>query len=155
MSGMTTDIFDGLHYRLLLSEYVVVGDQTLPYNYFSDYCDIVLGFATDGFAPFKKWKHTTWILLIFNYNLPPDQHFQKDNILCAGIIPSPKKPWDADSFIYPLVQELLELADGVSTYDSLSSSLFTLHAYVITGFGDISTVSMLMHMKGHNGSHPC
>jgi len=96
-----------------------------------------------------------WILLIFNYNLPPDQCFQKDNILCAGIIPGPKKPWDADSFIYLLIQELLELMDSVSTYDSLSSSLFALHAYVITGFGDIPTVSMLMHMKGHNGSHPC
>ena len=115
----------------------------------------MLSFTTDSFAPFKKQKHTTWILLIFNYNLPLDQCFQKDNILCAGIIPSPKKPWDADSFIYLLVQELLELADGMSTYDSLSSSLFTLHAYVITGFGDIPAVSMLIYMKGHNGLHPC
>jgi len=155
MPRMTTDIFDGLHYHLLLGERVVVGDRMLPHNYFSDHCDIVLGFATNSFAPFKKRKHTMWILLIFNYNLPPDQRFQKDNILCAGIIPSPKKPWDADSFIYPLIQELLELVDGVSTYDSLSSSLFALHAYVITGFGDIPAVSMLMHMKGHNGSRPC
>jgi len=153
--GMTTDIFDGLHYRSLLGERVVIGDQSLPHNYFSDHRDIALGFATDGFTPFKKRKHTAWILLIFNYNLPPDQRFQKDNILCAGIIPGPKKPWDADSFIYPLVRELLELASGVSTYDALLSSLFTLHAYVITGFGDIPAVSMLMHMKGHNSLSPC
>jgi Transposase family tnp2 len=152
---MTADIFNGLHYRSLLGERVVVGDQTLPHNYFSDRRDIALGFATDGFAPFKKRKHTTWILLIFNYNLPPDQCFQKDNILCAGIIPGPKKPWDADSFIYPLVQELLELVVGVSTYDALSHSLFALHAYVIAGFGDIPTVSMLIHMKGHNSLCPC
>src|SRR5260221_9362068 len=66
-----------------------------------------------------------------------------------------KKPWDADSFIYPLVRELLELASGVSTYDALSSSLFTLHAYVITAFGDIPAISMLMHMKGHNSLCPC
>jgi len=100
---MTTDIFDGLHYRLLLGERVVVGDQSLPHHYFSDHHDITLGFATNSFAPFKKRKHTTWILLVFNYNLPPDERFQKDNILCVGIIPGPKKPWDADSFIYPLV----------------------------------------------------
>jgi len=155
MPGTTTDIFDGLHYRSLLGEPVVVGDRTLPHNYFSDHRDIALGFATDGFAPFKKRKHTAWILLIFNYNLPPDQRFQKDNILCAGIIPGPKKPWDADSFIYPLVRELLELANGVSTYDALSNSLFALHAYVIAGFGDIPAVSMLMHMKGHNAVCPC
>jgi hypothetical protein len=153
--GTITDIFDGLHYRSLLGERVVVGDRTYPHNYFSDHRDIALGFATDGFAPFKKRKHTAWILLIFNYNLPPDERFRKDNILCVGIIPGPKKPWDADSFIYPLVRELLELAIGVSAYDALSRSLFALHAYVITGFGDIPAVSMLMHMKGHNGLCPC
>ena len=153
--GTITDIFDGIHYRSLLGERVVFGDQSLPHNYFSDHRDIALGFATDGFAPFKKQNHTAWILLIFNYNLPPDERFQKDNILCAGIIPGPKKPWDADSFIYPLVRELLELASGVSTYDALSNSLFALHAYVITAFGDIPAVSMLMHMKGHNSLCPC
>jgi hypothetical protein len=53
------------------------------------------------------------------------------------------------------VQELLELANGVSTYDALSSSLFALHAYVITGFGDIPAISMLMQMKGHKSLCPC
>ena len=154
MPGTTTDIFNGLHYYLLLGEHVVVEGRRLPHNYFSDHCDIALSFATDDFAPFKKQKHTVWILLIFNYNLPLDQCFQKDNILCARIIPSPKKPWDADSFIHLLVQELLELAVSMSTYDALLSSLFTLHAYVIAGFGDIPAVSMLMHMKGHNAMHP-
>jgi len=43
----------------------------------------------------------------------------------------------------------------MSAYDALSSSIFTLHAYVIAGFGDIPAVSMLMHMKGHNGLCPC
>ena len=154
-TGTTTDIFDGLHYRSLLGDRVVVGDRRLPHNYFSDHRDIALGFATDGFAPFKRRKHTAWILLVFNYNLPPEQRFQKDNILCVGIIPGPKKPWNADSFIHPLVRELLELAIGVSTYDALSSRLFALHAYVITAFGDIPAVSMLMHMKGHNSQCPC
>ena len=153
--GTKTDIFDGLHYRSLLEERVVVGDRTYPHNYFSDNRDIALGFATDGFAPFKKRKQTAWILLIFNYNLPPEQRFRRDNILCVGIIPGPKKPWDADSFIHPLVRELLELAVGVSAYDALSRSVFALHAYLITGFGDIPAVSMLMHMKGHNGVCPC
>ena len=96
-----------------------------------------------------------WILLIFNYNLSLDECFQKDNILCASIIPSPKKPWDADSFILPLVEELLELAVGVSTYNALLCSFFSLHAYVITAFGNIPTISMLMHMKGHNSLCPC
>jgi hypothetical protein len=75
ISGKTTDIFDGLHYLELLREHIVVKDWRLPHTYFSDHHDIALGFATDGFAPFKNWKQTAWILLIFNYNLPPDKCF--------------------------------------------------------------------------------
>ena len=40
-------------------------------------------------------------------------------------------------------------------YDALSGSLCDLHAYAIAGFGDIPAISMLMHMKGHNGLCPC
>jgi len=74
-NGMTMDIFDRLHYRLLLGERVVAGDQHLAHHYFLDHCDIALGFTTDSFAPFKKRKQTAWILLVFNYNLPLDQCF--------------------------------------------------------------------------------
>jgi len=154
-NGMTTDIFNRLHYRLLLGERVVAGDQRLVHHYFLDHRDVALCFTTNGFDPFKKQKQTVWILLVFNYNLPPDQRFQQDNILCVGIIPGPKKPWDADLFIYPLVQELLKLAVSVSAYDALSRSVFALHTYLITAFGDIPAVSMLMNMKGHNGASPC
>jgi len=153
--GKTMDIFDGLHYHMLLGKHIVVGNQCLAHHYFSNHHDIALGFATDSFAPFKKQKQTAWILLVFNYNLPPDECFQKDNILCVGILPGPKKPQDADSFIYPLMQELLELATSVSAYDALSCSIFALRAYLITAFGDIPAISMLMHIKGHNALHPC
>jgi hypothetical protein len=40
--GKIMDIFDGLHYRSLLGEHVVVGDWTCPHNYFSDHRDIAL-----------------------------------------------------------------------------------------------------------------
>jgi len=38
-------------------------------------------------------------LIIFNYNLPPDVRFHINNILALGVIPGPKKPIDADSFL--------------------------------------------------------
>jgi hypothetical protein len=30
-----------------------------------------------------------------------------------------------------------------------------LHAYLIVIFGDIPAISMIVHMKGHNGISPC
>jgi hypothetical protein len=153
--GNTTDIFDGLHYRSLLGRHVVIEEEEYAHTFFSDERDIALGFATDGFAPFKKRKYTSWILLVFNYNLPPDERFNKNNTLCLGTIPGPKKPWDMDSFIFPVVQELIQLEKGVSAYDCLTGALFILRAYLIVVFGDIPAVSLLMRMKGHNGLCPC
>jgi len=74
----------------------------------------VLGLSTDGFGPFKHHIKTAWPIILFNYNLPSEERFQKDNIISVGIIPGPKKPGDCDSFLWPLIQELLQLAIGVT-----------------------------------------
>jgi hypothetical protein len=75
--------------------------------------------------------------------------------LCVGVIPGPKKPKDADSFLWPLVEELLKLELSVSAFDVTAMEKFALRAYLIMVFGDIPAIAMLMWMKGHNGISPC
>src|SRR5258707_6004377 len=72
-----------------------------------------------------------------------------------GVIPGPKKPKDADSFLWPFLQELFRLAYGVKALDILAKAFFLLCAFLIVVFGDIPAISMLMHMKAHNGISPC
>lgn len=60
-----------------------------------------------------------------------------------------------DSFLWPLIHELLCLAAGISTYNILKRELFLLRAHLIVIFGDIPAISMVMWMKGHNGFSPC
>jgi hypothetical protein len=151
----TTDIFDGSNYRSLFMKKVELDGKTLGHKYFEDPRDIALGLSTDGFAPFKRRKNTAWPLIVFIYNLPPELRILIDNIFSLGIIPGPKKPIDADSFLWPFVQELFRLMYGVRAFDILSSKLFSLHAYLILAFGDIPAMSMIMRMKGHNGFCPC
>jgi hypothetical protein len=153
--GTTKDVFDGEHYHKLRNKHVELNGKTYPHNYFEDPRNLALGLSTDGFAPFKKRKSTAWPLIIFNYNLPPDICFHLDNVLPLGVIPGPKKPHDADSFLWPLLKELYKLTIGVRAFDSLSGRLFLLCAFLILVFGDIPAVSMLMRMKGHNGISPC
>lgn len=155
IAGRTTDIFDGSNYRSLCGKKVELNGKTLDHKYFEDSRDIALGLSTDGFAPFKRRKHTAWPLVVFLYNLPPELRVLIDSILSLGIIPGPKKPIDADSFLWPFVRELLRLMHGVRAYDILSSKLFSLRAYLILAFGDIPAISMIMRMKGHNGFCPC
>jgi hypothetical protein len=150
-----TDVFDGAHYSLLRESFVTVGGEELPNWFFSDPRDIALGLSSDGFGPFKHRTKTSWPIILFNYNLPPEERILKKNIISVGVIPGPKKPGDFDSFLWPLVQELLQLELGVSAFDAITMTVFLLHAYLIVVFGDIPAVSMIMRMKGHNGFSPC
>src|ERR1700685_2309034 len=142
----TTDVFDSAHYRGLLQSKVTIDGKEIPYNFFSDSRDIALGLSTDGFAPFKKRKQTTWPIIFVNYNLPPDIRVHMGNVMEVGTIPGPKKPKDADSFFFPAVQELKQLEVGVVAFDSLSDSLFVIRSFLIRVFGDIPAISMVMRV---------
>jgi hypothetical protein len=80
------------------------------------------------------------------------------NIIKLDTILGPKKPKDADSYLFPAIQKLAQLKQGVTAFDSLSDALFMMHAYLLHVFRDILAISMLMHMKGHNSTclyHMC
>ena len=140
---------------MLKSKYIGIDKRCFGHQYFDDPRDIALGLSTDGFAPFNKRKSTTWPIILFNYNLPPEIRFHVNQILPLGVIPGPKKPQDFDSFLWPSLQELLCLAHGIRSFDALKGSLFTLRTHLIVVFGDIPAISMVMRMKGHNGVSPC
>ena len=152
--GVIKDIFNGSHYQSLLNT-IVPGGEDNPFSHFSNECDIALGLSTDSFAPFKKCNKTCWPIILFNYNLPPEIHFQKKYCIHIATVPGPKKPWDWDLFCWPLVQELIQLELGVKAFDAISQALFLLHAYLILAFGDIPTMALIMCMEGQNGIIPC
>jgi hypothetical protein len=106
-------------------------------------------------CPFKRRKQTCWLLLIINYNLHPTICTHLENLICVGVIPGPKCPADINSFLQPLIEELLELAKGTAAADVLGGKLFALRAHLIAIFGDIPAVTKLLDFIGHNGCFPC
>jgi hypothetical protein len=153
--GTTSDVFDGSCYRSLLKRHVSLNGKTCKHRFFAENTDIALGLSTDGFAPFKKRSQTAWPLLVYNYNLPPDIRFHLEHIICLGVIPGPSKPHDFDSYLWPLVEELLRLEMGIAAFDGVSNKAISLHAFLILVFGDIPAISMVMRMKGHGAVSPC
>jgi hypothetical protein len=149
------DVFDSTNYEALKKSNIRVNERTLPRKYFADHRDVALGLCTDGVGPFKTRKVTCWPLIIINFNLPTDLMFLLEYIMSLGVIPGPNKPKDFDSFLWGLVEEMLQLAQGIRTWDILDSEFFMLRAFLILAFGDIPAMSMLMRMKGHNGLCPC
>ncbi|KAG9080681.1 hypothetical protein FRC06_006281, partial [Ceratobasidium sp. 370] len=128
------DIFDGDNYRML--------HQTLL-RLDSDYCffdnpqDLALGILTDGF---RIWNRI-------------------DNVICVGVIPGPKQCKDLNSFLVPLLEELLALKEGVEMGGFVPGEdaprNFILHVFLILGFGDIPVVAKMLLIKAHNAVTPC
>jgi hypothetical protein len=108
-----------------------------------------LGLASDGVNPFgmRSTSWSTWPVVIVNYNLPPWEATKKGNILLSLLIPGKHKVKNMDVYLEPLVEELLELWEGVRVMD-VSQALedreatikailmWTMHDY--PGLGEIS-----------------
>ncbi|OBZ68331.1 hypothetical protein A0H81_11890 [Grifola frondosa] len=149
-----TDIFDSNIYRSKLGKHVVIHGKKLGHTFFGDPWDVALGLSTDGFAPFKCRKSTSWPIILYNYNLPPKIHFHKENIIPLREVPGLKKPIDFDSFLWPIVEELLHLKIGVRAWDAHIAAHFILHAFLIIVAGDIPAISMPILCTPDCQKHP-
>lgn len=150
-----SDIFDGERYKTLCQKHVVIEGEKQPYKFFEEEHEIALGLSADGMCPFKRRKNSCWPLLIVNYNLPPDERTHIDNLICVGVVPGPKCPADLNSFLQPLIKELLELARGTVAVDITQRRAFALRAHLIAVFGDIPAITKILEFIGHNGCFPC
>ncbi|KAL5635302.1 hypothetical protein ACGC1H_004176 [Rhizoctonia solani] len=149
------DLFDSNRYCELLGTFVTVDGEQKPYKFFADWCKIALALSTDGMCPFKRRKNSCWPLILVNLNLPPDERTHLENLICVGVIPGPKSPKNLGSFLWPLVDELLQLASGVTAVDISTQKLFSLRAHLLAVFGDIPAITKLLEFVGHNGCYPC
>jgi len=69
-------------------------------------------------------------VVLCNLNLPPDERYKVKNILTSFILPGPNAAKDLDSFLRPLVDELLELENGVQAFDGHTNTAFQMRAWV-------------------------
>ncbi|KAF8691635.1 Transposase family tnp2, partial [Rhizoctonia solani] len=164
--GTIEDVFNSKNYCCLRTTLL---NKTQGYHYFDNPTDIALGILTDGFTLFK-WRQrghsTAWPRLIINYNLHPSSRTRLENLICVGVIPGPKQCKDINSFLVPLLKELLDLEAGIMLVQTTKSnaiscdpnmpgSHFILRAFLITIIGNIPAISKLLCMKGHNAKSPC
>jgi len=105
-----------------------------------------LALATDGFNPFGNMskQYSMWPVLLTPLNLPPWECVNPANCFMSLLIPGPKSPGkDFDLFLEPLIEELLDLWKGVSTYDACTGRKFNLCAAVLWCIHDFPALSTL------------
>jgi hypothetical protein len=126
--------------------------------------NIYFALAADGINPYTQIRSTwsTWPVLLLNYNLPPWLCTKKFFIMLALLISGKQlvKLENFDVFMEPLVEELLELWEGVPAYDILKdvgSREFTLRGvllWTIHDYPGYGTVGGFAH-QGYVGCPYC
>src|SRR2546423_7401655 len=67
----------------------------------------------------------------------------------------PAEPVELDTFLEPMISELLRLHDGVPTYDAYRHENFLLRNHLVLVTGDSPAIAKILHLTGHNGYSPC
>lgn len=152
-----SDVFDAEHYRELRKKRVTVDGEELPHMYFSGKHDIAFSVCLDGYLLYKRRRGgpSATPIVIQIYNLPPEVRTLIARSMSLGMIPGPKGPKRPETYLHPFDAECVELARGVRTFDCVTGTHFSLHAYNLFPHGDIIAIEKLLNIKGHNGKCPC
>ncbi|CAE7185763.1 unnamed protein product [Rhizoctonia solani] len=157
-NGNMNDVFDSRRYLELCGRNIIIDGVDTGVRHFPGRHDIATAIMTDGIQLFEsgsKSNSTCWPIMAQNLNLPPTERAQLRNLIPLGVIPGPNKPKDFDSFLVPFVEECIELAKGVETYNVLTGRTFTLRMHPVIICGDMQAIKFLMNFKGPNGYIPC
>ena len=117
-----------------------------------------LGLSIDGFNPFnmKNTMYSCWLVLLVNYNLPPDLCMKKENIMFSLLIPGPQQSGNSiDVYLEPLIEDLNHLwSIGDLVYDAVTRSTFTLKAMLLWTISGVPAYGNLAGCKV-NGRMGC
>ena len=123
-----------------------------------------LALCLDGINPFnmQSTTHSTWPVILICYNLPPWLVTRKFFVSLVLLIPGPKSPTSTnfDVFLEPVVDDLLELWNGVRSVDCSSPDepkSFSLRAILMWIIGDYPALGLISGQvtKGFSGCIHC
>ncbi|XP_075080438.1 uncharacterized protein LOC107798997 [Nicotiana tabacum] len=121
--------------------------DSLHPDFSKDPRNVRLGLSSDGFNPFRTMSisHSTWPVMLMNYNLSPWICMKPEYIMLSMIIPGPSSPGnDIDVYLQPLIAELKELWEtGIETYDAETKQTFQMCAALLWTISDFPALAML------------
>jgi hypothetical protein len=132
-------------------------DDNVNPSFKEDPQNVHFALAADGVNPFKQTRSTwsTWPVLLMNYNLLPWLCTKKFFIMLALLIPGKQSVIieNFDIYMEPLVEELLQLWEGVRAYDVLKDigcREFILRAVLMWTIHDYPDMALLadLHIRG-------
>ena len=99
------DIYDGRVWK----EFRVINEKP----FLDDSHTFTFSLNVDWFQPYKHVTDSIGAVYLSILNLPRNLRYKPENIILCGILLGPKEPKDLNSYLYPLVHELLLLWEGI------------------------------------------
>lgn len=105
--GSLADVYDGKVWKEFLC-WNGVQFLSEPYN-------LALTLNFDFFQPYKHIQYSVGAIYLTIMNLPRELRYKPKNVVLVGLIPGPHEPkHDINSYISPLVDELLKFWNGIN-----------------------------------------
>jgi hypothetical protein len=126
--------------------------------------NIRLGMALDGVNPYsnQSLSHSTWPVILLNYNLPPWLITKRFFLMLVLIIPGKESVTseNIDVYLAPLIEELQQLWHGVNAVDVShdgENQLFVLRAILMLCIHDYPAYGLVSGQvtKGYRGCVEC
>lgn len=108
----------------------------------------------DWFEPFEYSTYAVGVIFMSLLVLPYNIQYSQENIIICGVIPDRKEPsLNINSFLEPLVEDLLILWRGVES--KLHSGIANVQAALLCVSCDSSAMRKVAGFVGHSGTKGC
>ena len=119
--------------------------------------NLCLGLNIDWFRLYEHSPYSAGAIYLVVLNLPRNERFKEENVILAGIIPGPHEPKnDINTFLSPLVDDIIELYDGIS-FENPSSLLGSTFIRATLAFiiCDLPATRKVCGFANFNGNYGC
>ena len=153
-TGFRADVYDGNIWR----DFQVVNDK--PFLSSTDALSLGLMLNVDWFQPYKHSSYSVGAIYLTIMNLPRSICFKRENVILIGIIPGPSEPkHNINSYIEPLVEELIEFWEGiplkVHSNATTESSIINVRCALLSVACDLPAGRKLCGFLAHSAKLGC
>ncbi|KAG1437157.1 hypothetical protein G6F56_013241 [Rhizopus delemar] len=148
--GRFMDIYDGAVWKTFKTN----PNHEIPFVQQSVF-NLMLTLNVDWFQPHKGTQHSTGAIYLTIQNLPRDERNLRKNVMLVGLIPGPSetKVTEINHFLAPLVEELLELKDGVPMH-TYANGIVTVKAALTLVGCDLPAAKKVSGFTALNSKNP-
>jgi hypothetical protein len=126
-AGVVTDVTESPSFR---RKFIDSGFLRDPRN-------AVLALCADGQNPFKRAAYSMCPIVLELQNLAPDVRIASDMLILVGIVPGPNKPRNLNTYLKPLIDEILINDSSPSlVFDAATGEHFRLRVGLHQAIGD-------------------